>query len=59
VLFYLKKGDLVFEMLSMKGARRWMETYEAPCKLTNGETAHIAITNDINKKVEAEQQILH
>jgi PAS domain S-box-containing protein len=59
VLFYLKKGDLVFEMLSMKGARRWMETYAAPYKLTNGETAHIAITNDITKKVEAEQQILH
>jgi PAS domain S-box-containing protein len=54
-----EKGDLVFEMLGMKGARRWMETYAAPYKLTNGETAHIAITNDITKKVEAEQQILH
>jgi hypothetical protein len=36
-----------------------METYEAPYKLTNGKTAHIAITYDITKKVEAEQQILH
>jgi PAS domain S-box-containing protein len=53
-----EKGNLVFEMVGLKGARLWMETYAAPYKLTNGETAQIAITNDITEKVETEKQIL-
>lgn len=42
---------LVFEIVGLQGTKRWMETYAAPYKLTNGETAHIAITNDISEKV--------
>ncbi len=40
---------LSFELIGLKGTRRWMETYAAPYKLTDGEMAHIAITNDVTK----------
>jgi len=53
-----RTGYLNFEIIGLKGSRRWMETYAAPYKLTNGDTAHIAITNDISNKVETEQKIL-
>lgn len=51
-------GYLNFEIIGLKGSRRSMETYAAPYKLTNGETAHIAITNDISTKIETERKIL-
>ncbi len=51
------KGRLVFEIVGLKGTRRWMETYAAPYKLPNGEIAHIAITNDITHLVENEKKI--
>lgn len=44
-----KSANLVFEIVGLKGTRRWMETYASPYTLKNGETAHIAITNDITE----------
>lgn len=44
-----------FEIISLDGTRRWMETYAAPIELTSGESAHIAITNDITKKLQQEK----
>lgn len=52
------KETLVFEIIGLKGARRWMETYAAPYKLPNGEFGHIAITNDISQRIQAENEIL-
>jgi PAS domain S-box-containing protein len=52
-----ENGSLVFEIISLDGTRRWMETYAAPYKLPNGKTAHIAITNDISDKVKYEQEL--
>jgi hypothetical protein len=46
--------SLLFELVSLKGEHRWMGTWGAPCQLENGETAHIAITNDVTERVEAE-----
>jgi PAS domain S-box-containing protein len=43
-------GELEFEIVGLRGARRWMETSAAPYRLTNGDTAHIAITNDITER---------
>lgn len=52
-----EKDYLIFEIVGLKGTKRWMETHAAPYILTNGELAHIAITNDITKKV-ADEYIL-
>jgi len=38
---------MVFEIIGLKGTRRWMESHAAPYILPNGDTAQIAITNDI------------
>lgn len=53
-----ERGTLEFEIVGLKGTKRWMETYAAPLRLTNGEVAHIAITNDITERMEAQQQLL-
>jgi PAS domain S-box-containing protein len=45
------KGNLVFEIIGLGGTRRWMETYAAPISLPGGEKGHIAITNDITKRI--------
>ena len=49
------KESLIFEIISLDGTRRWMESYAAPYKLPGGEYAQIAITNDITEKVEREE----
>ncbi|MGK0337558.1 MAG: PAS domain S-box-containing protein [Candidatus Azotimanducaceae bacterium] len=46
--------SLLFELISLKGEHRWMETWGAPYELENGETAQIAITNDVTERIEAE-----
>ncbi|MCP4468619.1 MAG: PAS domain-containing protein [Halieaceae bacterium] len=53
-----ERGSLVFEMISLQGYRRWMESYAGPYRLESGELAHIAITNDISDRVEAEKEIV-
>ena len=52
-----EKGHLIFEIIGLKGTRRWMESYAAPYKLHTGEIAHIAITNDITTSVSNESEI--
>jgi PAS domain S-box-containing protein len=44
------KESLIFEIINLKGKRKWMETYSAPFKLPTGEIANISITNDITNK---------
>lgn len=55
-----EKLSLVFEIISLKGTRRWMETFATPYKLDSGEIAHLAITNEItdrvNKQIELDKQ---
>lgn len=41
---------LVFEMVGLKGARCWMETYAAPYDIPGEGVGHIAITNDITQQ---------
>jgi len=53
-----QRGSLVFELVALKGTRRWMESYAGPYTLASGEVAHIAITNDITARVETEKQVL-
>lgn len=42
-------GRLIFEIIGLKGTRRWMETHASPYMLPNGKIAQIAITNDITE----------
>ncbi len=51
-----KKENLIFEIISLKGTRRWMETYSAPYRLPSGENAHISITNDITDSVKLKNE---
>jgi PAS domain S-box-containing protein len=51
------KESLRFEIIGLKGTRRWMETYAAPYRLPTGDMGHIAITNDITQRVIEEKQI--
>lgn len=51
------REHLIFEIVGLKGTRRWMETYAAPYTLPDGQLAHIAITNDITERIQAEEEI--
>lgn len=56
-----EKINLIFEIISLKGTRRWMETFATPYELDNGEIVHLSITNEIteriNKEIELDKQI--
>lgn len=49
-------GSLTFEIVGLKGTKRWMETFAAPFILDNGEMAHIAITNDISERIKSKEK---
>jgi PAS domain S-box-containing protein len=52
-------GSLEFEIVGLKGSRRWMETRAVPFRLKpSGEVVQLAVTQDITarKKLEAEMR---
>lgn len=49
-------ASLRFEIITLDGKKRWMETHAAPFKLENGKTAQIAITNDITKNLKNQKK---
>lgn len=50
-------GSLVFRIEGLNGTQRWMETWAAPHQLPRGERVHVAITNDISKRVTVQKQV--
>lgn len=52
-----EKESLVFEIIGLKGTRSWLETYAAPYPLPNGDSAQIAISNDITSKINSQQEL--
>lgn len=52
------KSTLIYQIIGLQGTRRWMESYAAPYTLTNGEVAHLAITNDITERIIAEEKAI-
>ena len=44
-----------FEVIGLKGGRRWMETHAVPME-DHGETVHLAITRDITERKQAEDK---
>src|SRR5688572_21200057 len=53
-----ERGTLEFEMVGLKGARRWLETHAAPFRdEESGETRLLAITRDVTDRRRAERAL--
>ena len=48
---------LEYEIIGLKGARRWMETHAVPMKDAKGNKCQLAITRDISQRKEDENQL--
>ena len=53
------QGDAVtweFDIISLRGVRRRMETHATPLRLSDGRSGHLAITRDITERKAAEER---
>ncbi len=48
--------QMEFEVLGLKGGRRWLETHAVPMR-DHGEVVHLAVTRDITERKRMEDQI--
>ncbi len=48
--------QMEFEVVGLKGGRRWLETHAVPMQ-ENGETVHLAVTRDITERKKMEGEI--
>ena len=46
-----------FEIVGLKGTRRWMETHAVPLPLPDGRTAQLAVTREVTTRREAEERL--
>jgi len=49
-------AQLAFEVLGLRGGRRWLETHAVPLQ-HQGQTVHLAITRDITEQKRTEQEL--
>ena len=49
--------SLEFDIVGLAGTRRHMESWAATYKLSNGEQAHVAVTNDVSDRVRAKRTL--
>jgi PAS domain S-box-containing protein len=53
-----ESGALAFEIVGLKGTRRWLETHAVPLKNpTTGEVTLLGVTRDITRHRQAEQRL--
>ncbi|MDP3910646.1 MAG: PAS domain S-box protein, partial [Gemmatimonadales bacterium] len=53
-----QSGTLEFELIGLRGARRWVDTHAVPLRTPQGEiTALLAITRDVTERKLAEQAL--
>jgi PAS domain S-box-containing protein len=53
-----EKGQLVFEIVGLKGTRRWMETYAAPLRNpSDGRLLQLGLSHDITERKRAEEAV--
>jgi diguanylate cyclase (GGDEF)-like protein/PAS domain S-box-containing protein len=51
-------GSLEFEMVGLKGCRRWLDTHAVPMRDANGQvTGLLGVTRDITEKKHAQQEL--
>lgn len=48
---------LEYEIVGLKGGRRWVETHAVPMIDASGQTMHLAVTRDIHSRKQAEHQL--
>ncbi|HQT29896.1 MAG TPA: EAL domain-containing protein [Thiobacillus sp.] len=54
------QGTLAFEIIGLKGSRRWLETHAVPLRDTQGKiTSLLSITRDITERKAASERIQH
>lgn len=51
------KGSVQFEIVGLKGGRRFMETYAVPLRWFDGRRVQLAVTNDITERRRADEAI--
>ncbi len=57
-VFAGESGDLRFELIGLKGARRWLETHAVPLRDATGRiTAALGLTRDITDRQQAEERL--
>ena len=49
-------AELEFEVIGLKGGRRWLETHAVPMQ-DHGQTVHLAVTRDITRRKEMEDKV--
>ncbi|WP_064036877.1 bacteriohemerythrin [Methylomonas methanica] len=52
-----KSEQLEYEIIGIKGGRRWVDTHAVPMKEADGHMVHLAVTRDINERKYAENQL--
>ncbi len=54
------KGEIDFEIVGLKGKRRWMETHAVPMRdPSTGQTVQLAVTRDVTARKEADEKLRH
>ena len=53
-----KTAQMEFEIIGLKGGRRWLETHSVPME-DNGTTVLLGVTRDITERKEHEKQLEH
>ncbi|QPK64572.1 bacteriohemerythrin [Methylomonas sp. LL1] len=52
-----QSAQLEYEVIGLKGGRRWLETHAVPMKEADGTVVHLAVTRDISERKRAEDQL--
>ena len=49
--------QMEYEIVGLKGGRRWLETHAVPMREADGTVVHLAVTRDINERKQAENEL--
>jgi diguanylate cyclase (GGDEF)-like protein/hemerythrin-like metal-binding protein/PAS domain S-box-containing protein len=49
--------QMEFEVIGLKGTRRWLDTHAVPMKEANGAVVHLSVTRDISERKQSEHQL--
>jgi PAS domain S-box-containing protein len=52
-----KSINLIFEIIGLKGNKKWLETKAVPLKYKNGKTVILALSEDITEKMRVELEL--